>query len=150
MAERSELMRVLENLFSSQLLAVLGTQSEEGPYGSLVAFAATDDFKDLLFATARSTRKYRNIVASPRAVMVVDNRSNQETDFASAVAVTATGSVTEVGNAQRDKLQTLYLAKHPSLSDFLAAPECAFLRLEVSTYSIVRKFQQVEQLCVRE
>ena len=48
---KNELERLLRKLFADQLLAVLGTQSQSGPYGSLVAFYATDDFKHLMFAT---------------------------------------------------------------------------------------------------
>ena len=143
MAENAELTELLRDLFSSQLLAVLGTQSENGPYGNLVAFAATGDLKLLLFATLRSTRKYQNIADAPKAAMVIDNRSNQEADFNGAVAVTATGSVIEVPESERDALQKVYLAKHPQLHDFLESPACALLKVEVDHYHIVRLFQQV-------
>ncbi len=148
MTENDELKELLKSLFSSQLLAVLGTQGEKGPYGSLVAFAATDDLKFLVFATLRSTRKYRNIADAPRAVMVIDNRSNRESDFSGAVAVTATGSVKEISGPERRELENLYLAKHPLLRDFVAAPACALLMVEVDHYYIVRKFREVVTLAM--
>ena len=66
MAERSELIETLNRVFSHQLLAVLATQGPQGPYGSLVAFAATMDLKYLLFATLRSTRKFKNLEGTQR------------------------------------------------------------------------------------
>ena len=143
MTENMELRNLLQKLFSSQLLAVLGTQSQSGPYGNLVAFAVTDDLKTLLFATTRSTRKYDNLMGNPRVAMVMDNRSNDEEDFHEAVAVTATGSVKELDGVEKDKLQSIFLSKHPYLIDFVNAPTCALLKVEVETYYIVQQFQKV-------
>jgi nitroimidazol reductase NimA-like FMN-containing flavoprotein (pyridoxamine 5'-phosphate oxidase superfamily) len=143
LTENMELRNLLQKLFSSQLLAVLGTQSQSGPYGNLVAFAVTDDLKTLLFATTRSTRKYDNLMGNPRVAMVMDNRSNDEEDFHEAVAVTATGSVKELDGVEKDKLQSIFLSKHPYLIDFVNAPTCALLKVEVETYYIVQQFQKV-------
>ena len=88
-----QVRKLLKNLFSSQPLAVLASQGDGQPYGNLVAFAATDDLKSLLFATARATRKYANIIKDPRVAMVIDSRTNQKVDFQRAVAVTATASL---------------------------------------------------------
>ena len=150
MTEKAELTNLLKKLFSGQLLAVLGTQSKNGPYGNLVAFAATEDLKHLLFATTRSTRKYDNLTETPRVAMVMDNRSNDEDDFHEAVAVTATGTVKEIHGSERDTLQNLYLAKHPYLVNFVTAPTCALLKVEVETYYIVRQFQQVMELHIKQ
>jgi nitroimidazol reductase NimA-like FMN-containing flavoprotein (pyridoxamine 5'-phosphate oxidase superfamily) len=144
--QKDELEQLLRKLFSDQLLAVLGTQSQNGPYGSLVAFYATDDLKHLLFATKRSTRKYDNLSRTPQAAMVIDNRSNKEGDFHKATAVTAMGTVKEVDGPEKEQLRALYLSKHPGLSDFVQSPACALLKIEVETYYIVRQFQQVTEL----
>ena len=111
MKNPSQLKRLLANLFSSQPLAVLATQGNGQPYGNLVAFAATEDLKSLLFATARGTRKFANITLEPRVAMVVDSRTNQRVDFKRAVAVTATGIVEEAESTERDHLLKLYLSK---------------------------------------
>ena len=144
--QKAELGQMLGQLFSDQLLAVLGTQSQSGPYGSLVAFYATDDLKHLLFATTRSTRKYDNLTRTPQVAMVIDNRSNKEGDFHEAIAVTAIGKAREVGGPEKEQLKALYLAKHPGLSDFVQSPTCALLLIEVGTYYIVRQFQRVTEL----
>ena len=146
----SQLKRLLKDLFSSQPLAVLATQSNGQPYGNLVAFVATEDLRSLLFATARGTRKFANIKADPRVAMVMDSRTNQRVDFQKAVAVTATGAVEEVGDIERDPLLKLYLSKHPHLKKFVTSPTCALLRVEVDTYYVVRRFQKVVNLHMKE
>ena len=149
MAENSELKTLLKKLFSNQLLAVLGTQSSIGPYGNLVAFAETADLKRLLFATTRSTRKYNNLMENPGVSMVIDNRSNNENDFHEAVAVTATGFAKELHGAERDKLRDIFLLKHTYLVDFVTSPSCALLYVDVKTYYIVQRFQNVMELDVK-
>jgi nitroimidazol reductase NimA-like FMN-containing flavoprotein (pyridoxamine 5'-phosphate oxidase superfamily) len=150
MKNPSQLKRLLANLFSSQPLAVLATQGNGQPYGNLVAFAATEDLKSLLFATARGTRKFANITLEPRVAMVVDSRTNQRVDFKRAVAVTATGIVEETESTERDHLLKLYLSKHPHLKKFATSPTCALLRIKVDTYYVVKRFQDVMVLSMEE
>jgi len=149
MEKSSQLKGFLKDLFSSQRLAVLATQSKGQPYGNLVAFMATRDLKHLLFATTRTTRKYANISENPRVAMVIDNRSNEEADFHQAAAVTATGVVKEVEGSEKETLLKLYLSGHPYLKDFVSSPTCALLKMNVETYYVVREFQNVMKLHIR-
>ena len=150
MEKTSQLKEFLKNLFPSQKLAVLATQSKKQPYGNLVAFVATKDLKHLLFATTRATRKYTNISENPTVAMVMDNRSNQEADFHQAAAVTATGVAKEVKGSEKETLLRLYLSRHPYLKDFVSSPTCALLKMDVETYYVVRQFQNVMELHIRK
>ena len=57
----AQLKQALNRLLSTQKLAVLSTFGNEQPYASLIAFAAADDLKHIIFATTRATRKYANL-----------------------------------------------------------------------------------------
>ena len=92
MEKRTDLRRKLKELFDKQRIGVLSTQKRNRPYASLVAFAVRDDLKSFVFATPRTTRKYSNIMASSRAALLIDNRSNRMSDFRRAMAVTAVGT----------------------------------------------------------
>jgi len=142
----SELRELLNGLFASQKLAVLATHQDGQPYSNLVAFAATDDLNVLLFATTRATRKYRNLAADPRVSMLMDNRSNRESDFHDAVAVTATGRAEELQDAERRGYSDLFLRKHPHMKEFVLSPTCALVRMQVDCYYVVRYFQTVVEL----
>ena len=150
MERTAQLREFLKDLFSSQRLAVLATQNRRQPYGNLVAFMVTDDLKHLLFATTRATRKFVNISKKPKVAMVVDNRSNEESDFHQAAAVTATGVVKEIMGPEKARFQKLYLSKHPYLKDFVSSPTCALLKVEVETYTIVNRFQNVMELHIKK
>ena len=146
MNDKAGLILELTQRLNSQRLAVLSTHNAGQPYASLVSFAATPDLMQLLFATTRSTRKYANLTSDSRAAMLVDNRSNEEADIHSAMAVTATGVVREISEAEKDEALILYLGKHPYLKDFVNSPSCAFLKLAVKTYFLVRRFQNVVEI----
>ncbi|MDM7919514.1 MAG: pyridoxamine 5'-phosphate oxidase family protein, partial [Methanosarcina sp.] len=74
--EKEECLRQLKTFFESQPLAVLATQNGAAPYASLVAFAANEKLKYLLFATPKATRKYSNMQATPAVALLIDNRKN--------------------------------------------------------------------------
>jgi nitroimidazol reductase NimA-like FMN-containing flavoprotein (pyridoxamine 5'-phosphate oxidase superfamily) len=150
MERTAQLREFLKGLFTSQRLAVLATQNRRQPYGNLVAFMATDDLKHLLFATTRATRKFANISKNPKVAMVFDNRSNQESDFHQAAAVTATGVVKEVVGLEKEVFKKVYLSKHPYLKDFVSSPTCALLKVEVKTYIVVNRFQNVVELHIKK
>jgi nitroimidazol reductase NimA-like FMN-containing flavoprotein (pyridoxamine 5'-phosphate oxidase superfamily) len=135
----------LEDLFDSQMLAVLATQCEGEPYTSLIAFAATDDLKHLLFATGRSTRKYANLTRDHRVSLLIDNRSNRAADLRHAMAVTAVGEAREAGAEEKAALGKLLVDKSPGLKEFVNSPTCALLKVRVKTYYAVRRFQNVTE-----
>jgi len=139
----------LKDLFTSQRLGVLATQNEGQPYTSLVAFSASEDLKQLFFATTRTTRKYANLTANSRVAMLIDNRSNEVIDFRWAMAVTATGKAEEIKGHEREEASKLYLAKHPHLEEFVSSPSCALLRISVDRYYVASRFQKVIQVHVK-
>ena len=146
MKDPSQIKRKLQELLASQRFGVLSTHHRGQPYASLVAFRASDDLKHIFFATTRSTRKYANLVANARAALLVDSRTNQDSDISNAIATTATGKTEEVKAEEREHLLNLYLQKHPQLHGFATSPTCALLRIEVDTYYFVNRFQEVFEL----
>ena len=143
--DSEELLQRLKGLFVSQRLCVLATQGGGQPYGSLVAFAESDDLKHLVFATRRDSRKYSNLIAEPRVALLIDSRSNRDSDFRDAIAVTAIGNAGESGGGDRSGLARTYLAKHPFLAEFISSPETALCRVDIEFYVIAR-FGNVEKL----
>jgi heme iron utilization protein len=61
------------------------------------------------------------------------------------MAVTAVGRVVELTADRKAEMLDRYLEKHPHLKEFVEAPTCALLRLEVEVYVTVERFQKVLQ-----
>ena len=142
------LKQELKKLFNKQRLAVLATQKNGQPYSSLVAFAATDDLKQIIFATSRATRKYDHFSNDGRVALLIDSRTNKVADFHKAIAVTAVGTALEADQRVRQHYVKLYLNKHPHLTEFVQSPACALVQISVKTYYVVRTFQNVVELHV--
>ncbi len=146
MRDMESLKAVLQEVLSSQKFAVLSTHREGRSHASLVAFAATTDMKELLFATARTTRKYTNLCENAQVALLIDNRSNRDADLREAIAITATGSVEEAADAERDIFLARYLNTHPQLAEFVNAPTSALMVVKIATYELVSTFQNVVEL----
>jgi nitroimidazol reductase NimA-like FMN-containing flavoprotein (pyridoxamine 5'-phosphate oxidase superfamily) len=101
MSDEIELKKLLKNVFELQKFGVLSTHDQGQPYATLVAFITNKEF-DIIFATTRTTRKYRQIAADSRAAMLIDNRRNSSFDIANAVAITGSGEVEELQNQEKD------------------------------------------------
>jgi nitroimidazol reductase NimA-like FMN-containing flavoprotein (pyridoxamine 5'-phosphate oxidase superfamily) len=141
-----EVNKIVRDLLDTQRLAVLSTQMSGRPYSNLIAFAASGDLKDIVFATPRASRKYANLIAEPQVSLLIDNRSNQEADFGQASAVTVLGTAEEVLELDREKYLQFYLQKHPYLEEFVTAPTCAFIRVKVEKFIMVTRFQEVREI----
>jgi len=146
MATVDELLDLIRELLRSQSLAVLATQNQGQPYANLMAFAAGEDLRHLVFATSRSTRKFANLLADPRVALVVDSRRNRPEDFSEAAAVTILGKAFELAGREREAYLALYLNKHPYLKDFVAQPGCALMKVTVESLILVTRFQEVHQI----
>ena len=143
MPESISILEQMRELFATQRLAVLATDYSGLPYASLVAFAVSDDLRELFFATSRETRKFANLKSNNRVSLLIDNRSNQVADFSQAIAVTILGVGEELAETARAVSEALYLAKNPHLEEFVTAPSCAFVRVRVQSYYLVSRFQNV-------
>lgn len=143
MKETIKLETDVRTLLASQRFAVLSTQEKDHPYMNLVAFAETGDLRTILLATSRATRKYGNISAKSGVALLVDNRSNEVADIREAMAVTIIGTACEVSEDLRQRLYSVYLEKQPHMEEFLSSPTTALIKVDVESYIVVSRFQNV-------
>ena len=144
-----EIQSLLQELFRSQRYAVMATNEHEQPFTSLMAFAATNDLRQLVVLTERATRKFANLKANSRVALLIDNRENKGSDTQDSVAVTAIGEAEEADAEAGALLLDLYLARHPYLAEFAASPSCAIVRVKINSYLLVSRFQKVLEWRIR-
>lgn len=143
------LRKKISGLLNGQKLGILATLGLDYPYQNIVAFAAGSDLKSICFATRRATSKYRNLKRRKRVAMFIDDRANHKADFHDATGLTALGIAGEKRGEGRAKAARLLLRRHPSLKEFLAAPDCAVFVIRVRAYIMVLHFQEVIEVRVR-
>ena len=134
---------ILQKLCAGQPLAVLATDAGSRPYASLVAVTVTPDLRQLYFATLRATRKWANLARNHHVSLLIDNRSNQVTDFSRAAAATVIGTAEELSGAELETGLAIFLRRHPHLAEFTASPSCALFRVRISSIYLVTRFQNV-------
>ena len=136
----------IRGLLVEQPYAVLCTQSQSQPYGSLVAFAASEDLKTLIFSTPVTTRKYRLLTECEHVAILIDSRSASPADMMQIEAVTVTGHAQVVApGTEFDRWAGLLTARHPHLAPFVRAESSALVRVDVVRYFHVCRFQEVHQ-----
>jgi hypothetical protein len=134
----------LKFLNDTQRHAVLATVSGGTPHTSLIAFALTSDGRALIFATPKATAKYRNIVKNSRVSLLIDTRTNLESDYRGAEAVTIAGTAGPVRKGRQwTELGNVLIGKHPALKDFVDAPGTALIMVRISRCVHVGRFQVV-------
>jgi nitroimidazol reductase NimA-like FMN-containing flavoprotein (pyridoxamine 5'-phosphate oxidase superfamily) len=146
MAHYQDIKEHIRELFTNQKLAVLSTQHSGQPYASLIAFAGKEDLKEIFFITPRTTRKFANLSADPKVAILINSSLNLESDFHEAVSVTALGTAKEINGTEKDEILSQYLSKHPYLEAFATSPTCAVVGVTITTYVMVKNFQQVMEL----
>jgi nitroimidazol reductase NimA-like FMN-containing flavoprotein (pyridoxamine 5'-phosphate oxidase superfamily) len=139
----------VEAALQARRFAVLATERDGQPHSSLVAITPMGGLRELLFATYRDTRKYRNLAANSKVSVFVDGRRTDVPGLAGAGALdgfvlTAVGQAHEVAAAEREALRVAHLERHPDLDAFLVAPDCALVRVTVETYQVVGAIDDVQ------
>lgn len=136
----------IRRLLTEQPFGVLCTQGQGQPYGSMVAFAFSDDLSYAVFATPVATRKYRLLSECPHVALVVDNRPQHPDDMMHVEAVTATGRTIEIERGPLfDRYSKLHTDRHPQLASFVKASSCALFRIDIFRFFHVTRFQEVGQ-----
>ena len=136
----------IRRLLTQQPYGVLCTQGESRPYASLVALAASEDLKRLVFSTPVATRKYRLLTECEHVALLIDSRSASPADVMQIEALTVTGSARVVApGSEFDSLAGLLTTRHPHLAAFVRAQSSALVCVEVVRYFHVCRFQEVRQ-----
>ena len=127
-----------------QPFAVLSTHGHAGtPHATIVCFVTADDLHSLVFVTPRSTRKFALLRERPEAALFVDDRTLDVSDLKDIYGIEARGPVRELAPDEIPAYRELFLRKYPDLTDFADATGSAWCLLEVDSYDVVHRFQEV-------
>jgi pyridoxine/pyridoxamine 5'-phosphate oxidase len=93
------------NFCAAQRLAVLASLSMDGkPQSALVGIAVTADL-EIVFDTVQTTRKYRNLIATPACSFVIG--------WSSEITVQYEGEAKELSVSELPRYKKIYFEKFP-------------------------------------
>ncbi len=131
-------------LDKTEYFAVLATDDDGQPYTSLINFALTPDFKAVIFATPRATRKYRNMKKTKSVALLIDSRSKETKNLMDTEAVTVIGNARPVRRGKAwESLADLFIKKHPDLAAFIQSPSTALMVIDAIQCIHVSQFQTI-------
>jgi len=140
----------IEDVFQANKLAVLATEGNGQPHASLVAITPIDDFVHLIFATYRSTRKYKNLINNGKIAILFENRFINNLNQKETTALTAYGYAKEVNKDEYNMALQTHVLKHPSQSEFVSSTECAVFLVVVEAYQLVLGIDDIKWWKIKE
>jgi len=143
MSNQINLGELVEDALQVSRFAVLSTESDDQPHASLVAITPAGGYRQLIFATYRDTRKYRNLVDNTKVAVFIDGREVVTPGLREGFVLTALGHAEEVGNAEHETAYRAHLERHPDLESFLRSADCALFCVTVGAYQVVRGIDDV-------
>ncbi len=116
-------------LVQKSRFCVLATAAGTRPYCSLMAYTADPDCRRIYMATLRSTRKFENLKANPKASLLIDSRGEEN-----PLALTLEGCFEEIfENHEKARVQKMLLDKHPYMKQFLEHQDLALICVNVES-----------------
>ena len=134
----------VEAALQARRFAVLATEGDGQPHASLIAITPIGGFRQLVFATYRSTRKYRNLALNGKVAVLIDGQESNSSGLPERFVLTALGHAEEIGIEENEAARRAHLERHPDLESFLRSADCALVRVTVREYQVVRAIDDVK------
>jgi heme iron utilization protein len=142
---RKELYKKIKSISGQTRFAVLATESNGCPYTNLVGFLLSKDLKNLYFFTSKNTRKYRNILNNPEVCLLIDTRDKFPDKTYLITAITLIGKA-EIMEDMPGSVVDMYLEKNAELKDFTESSSNVLVRVNITRYILVDRFQEVTEM----
>jgi|APIni6443716594_1056825.scaffolds.fasta_scaffold02128_3 general stress protein 26 len=133
----------IEEALQSNQLAVLATVGDDQPHASLIAITPFKGFRQLIFATYRNTRKFRNLAFNGKVAVLIEGANEEKSGIQNGFVITAYGVAEEISLAATDTALQTHLQKYPELLSFTSEPDCALILVTVENYQVVQGIDNV-------
>jgi len=143
MSNTKPIREYVEEALQSNRLAVLATVGDGQPHASLIAITPFESFRQLIFATYRNTRKFRNLQQNSKVAVLVEGANEEKSGIQNGYVITAYGNAREISLAANDTALQAHLLKYPELLNFTNESDCALIIVNVENYQVVQGIDNV-------
>jgi hypothetical protein len=133
----------IERAFQGSHFAVLATEGDGQPHASLIAITPVEGFRQLIFATYRSTNKYRNLLHNCKVAVLIEIGDPGNSGSDKGFVLTAFGNALEINIAKNEADLNAHLKRHPDLEMFLRSKDCALIRVTLVKFQLVHGIDDV-------
>ncbi len=126
----------LASLLAREHVAVLITQGEDWPSGTMQGFAENERL-DLVFIMAVTAEKFQNLLKRPRATVLVDTRDTGKVETFDVTRALIQGIAHEVprDGQEWESLKAVFLKKNPFEAPFFKGDALRMIRIEPKRFS---------------
>lgn len=135
--------KVIMAALQSSRFGILATEGYGQPHASLIAITPVESCRQLVFATYRSTRKFRNLAHNGKVAILFDVGNTDRSGLQKSYVITAFGNAEEILIEENDSTFSVHLKRHPDLGPFLKSTDCALILVKVEAYQVVRGIDNV-------
>lgn len=145
---KSEELQSIARLISGQRVAALGTAREDGPFVSMVAYAAEPGFGGFLLHLSRLAPHTRQLLATPQSSLLICEPDDGRDDPQTLARITLVGAAAPIpaDSSAYDAARACYLARLPSAAPLFEFPDFALFRLVPSEARYVGGFARIYTL----
>ena len=126
----AEELATVATLIRSQRVAALGTLRGDGPFVSMVAYAAEPDFSGLLLHLSWLAAHTKQLVAAPQSSLLICERDDGRDDVQTLARITLAGVATPIPaeSAAFADARACYLARLPAAMQLFDFPDFTLFR----------------------
>lgn len=143
MSNRKSIKKYVEEALQSNQLAVLATVGDDQPHASLIAITPFNGYRQLIFATYRNTRKYRNLLLNGKVAILIEGANEGKSGIQNGFVITAYGLAEEISFEGNNTALQAHLHKYPELLSFTEAADCVLIKVNVDNYQVVQGIDNV-------
>lgn len=143
MSNTKPIREYVEEVLQSNRLAVLATVGDGQPHASLIAITPFKGLRQLIFATYRNTRKFRNLLLNDKVAVLIEGKNEEKSGIQNGFVITANGNAEEINIKSNDTVLQAHLQKYPELLSFTNETDCAFILVNVENYQVVQGIDKV-------
>ncbi len=137
MNKQSKIKECIEGIIKTRRFAVLATEGEGQPHTSLIAITPLGSFRQLIFATYRNTRKYRNLVNNNKVAVLIEGGYVNMRGLKESIVLTIIGRTEEIRMAENEAASHAHLKRHPEMESFMLSSDCALIMVIAQSYQVV-------------
>ena len=144
----AEELATIATLIRSQRIAALGTSRNDGPFVSMVAYAAEPDFGGFLLHLSRLAAHTKQLLAAPQSSLLICEPDDGRDDVQTLARITLVGETVPIpaASAEHVAARACYLARLPAAAPLFDFPDFALFRLVPSEARYIGGFARTYTL----
>jgi nitroimidazol reductase NimA-like FMN-containing flavoprotein (pyridoxamine 5'-phosphate oxidase superfamily) len=137
MNKQSAIKEYIEEILKASRFAVLATEGDGHPHASLIAITPFGKISQLIFATYRNTRKYRNLEHNNKVAVLIEGEYVNMNGLNESVVLTIIGHTEEISISDNEAAYQAHLKRHPEMGSFMLSSDCAIIMVIARSYQVV-------------